>query len=542
MKINVRLKYWILNMFAGGRRRFFSEGYKLLYPECGSSGLTPWQHYVLVGKRKGYDDGNHPPCEKFFPEGYLQNYPDVKEAGFDPWQHYVLHGKSEGRNNGTAGLDFSPEVYLQKYPDVKEAGVDPWRHYVLHGISEGRVSCLSCKSVFQNVQNSLSGSFSSIDVRVDNSRPVTVNILVPKIKKHASAGPLSILYFGRFLVLNNYHVRFLINSEGNPRVLKGILKYQDAEISKVSDKFEVESFPLLKHPKLSVNSQDMSVATLFNTAFAASEIQSKCRNKKFIYFIQDDEREFFPASSLRCAAEQSYSYDCYPIFSTSILAEHFLNEDVGQMRSKHAEVISQGCPANYYLPPFEKFAQRNKKKFVFYARPKNPRNCYDFAMFLLMESINAGLFDDSWEFYGVGFPKICDIELPRGKILHMLANMPLDKYKESLSTFDIALSLMSTPHPSMPPVDFSLSGCVVVTNTYKNKTEECLKGISKNIICAPLRLRPMMKAMEEAVRLSDNIEQRYENARNAAWPKSWDTAFTEEHVSWLRNIMGQNGN
>ena len=55
----------------------------------------------------------------------------------------------------------------------------------------------------------------------------------------------------------------------------------------------------------------------------------------------------------------------------------------------------QGCPANYYLPSFDKFANRNKKKFVFYARPNNPRNCYAFAMYLIIQAINENLFDET---------------------------------------------------------------------------------------------------------------------------------------------------
>lgn len=390
----------------------------------------------------------------------------------------------------------------------------------------------------RTVRHAMWESFSCAGVTVDDSRPVSINIVMQEISPHMSAGPLSILYFGRFLLKHGYHVRLLIVSERPASELQEILMYQDGAISEISGRFEVEAIRLQDSFTLRVNSGDMSVATLFNTAYAASVIQSRCRNKRFIYFIQDDEREFFPASSLRCAAEQSYAFDCYPLFSTEILARHFLAEDIGQLRSRKAKVMSHGCPANYYLPPFEEFSRRTGKKFVFYARPKNPRNCYDFAMYLIIRAVGEGLFDGSWEFYGIGYPKECDVGLPGNRVLHMLPNMPLEKYRQSLSTYDVALSLMATPHPSMPPVDLSLSGCTVVTNTYKNKTSEGLEGISRNIISAPLIIEPLLDAMRRAVELSSNIEERYKNAMNSSWPRSWDTALGSEHLEWIESIMG----
>ena len=62
--------------------------------------MTPWQHYVLDGQRKGYDNGNHPPASVFFPEGYELEYPDVRASGEDAWHHYAENGIAEGRDNG----------------------------------------------------------------------------------------------------------------------------------------------------------------------------------------------------------------------------------------------------------------------------------------------------------------------------------------------------------------------------------------------------------------------------------------------------------
>ena len=183
MKTTLYPKYLFRRLFVRGKNRFYSAGYKCIYPECSTYGMTPWQHYVIDGQRKGYDNGNLPPDTVFFREGYELEYPDIKafgddawhhfaenglsegrdngqhpgqelffregylvmypfvaESGLDPWHHYVLYGRKDGRDNGLHPEDqkFFPEGYLAMYPDVAQRGENPWRHYVLNGIKEGR--------------------------------------------------------------------------------------------------------------------------------------------------------------------------------------------------------------------------------------------------------------------------------------------------------------------------------------------------------------------------------------------------------------------
>ena len=133
-------KYFIRSFFVSGKKSFFRAGYKFLYPEYSRHGMSPWQHYVIDGRRKGFCDGNCPPDTVFFREGYELEYPDVKAAGIDPWHHYVQNGFSEKRDNGLNPPEdlFFAAGYLAMYPDVAESKEDPWHHYVLKGKAEGR--------------------------------------------------------------------------------------------------------------------------------------------------------------------------------------------------------------------------------------------------------------------------------------------------------------------------------------------------------------------------------------------------------------------
>ena len=140
MKLALYPKYLIRRLFARGKRRFFRAGYRFLYPEYSRHGMSPWQHYVIDGRRKGFCDGNFPPETVFFREGYELEYPDVKAAGIDPWHHYVQNGFSEKRDNGLNPPEdlFFAAGYLAMYPDVAESGEDPWHHYASRGKAEGR--------------------------------------------------------------------------------------------------------------------------------------------------------------------------------------------------------------------------------------------------------------------------------------------------------------------------------------------------------------------------------------------------------------------
>lgn len=141
MKISLYPRYFIRSLFVHNKKHgFFKEGYKLLHPEFSSRGMTPWQHYVIEGRRKGYGDGNDPADSVFFREGYEAEYPDVKESHEDAWHHYASKGRFEGRDNGLhpSAEQFFAEGYLLMYPDVAETGMDPWKHYVRYGRKEGR--------------------------------------------------------------------------------------------------------------------------------------------------------------------------------------------------------------------------------------------------------------------------------------------------------------------------------------------------------------------------------------------------------------------
>jgi len=91
---------------------------------------------------------------------------------------------------------------------------------------------------------------------------------------------------------------------------------------------------------------------------------------------------------------------------------------------------------------------------------------------------------------------------------------------------DVGLSLMSTPHPSYPPLDLAACGAIAVTNRFGLKTN--LERYSRNIICTDLGRESLVEGIAEAVALSEDQERRLANYRHQGLSRSW--AVSLEHV------------
>ncbi len=142
------------------------------------------KHYIDVGCEKNYN-----PTPHFNTAWYLEKNPDVKKSGMNPFVHYIMHGRKEGRapnqsfdikklddyrviqysglfdeewfskyyslnwskvdlvryyindylNYGlNPSTDFDSIWYLERYDDVKRSGMNPFAHYIKYGKNEGR--------------------------------------------------------------------------------------------------------------------------------------------------------------------------------------------------------------------------------------------------------------------------------------------------------------------------------------------------------------------------------------------------------------------
>jgi O-antigen biosynthesis protein len=96
------------------------------YPDATESGMTPYDHYITIGK----DEGRYPVFDN---DWYLAQYPDVAASGTAAREHYDKCGRAEGRFPC-----FDANWYLKTYQDVAAAGLDARTHYILRGKAQGR--------------------------------------------------------------------------------------------------------------------------------------------------------------------------------------------------------------------------------------------------------------------------------------------------------------------------------------------------------------------------------------------------------------------
>ncbi len=75
------------------KSKFFDKNrYVKTYSDVCQSDMSPQEHYLLVGWRKGYD-----PSEKFSTTEYLKLNSDVADRNINPLVHYHRHGYAENR-------------------------------------------------------------------------------------------------------------------------------------------------------------------------------------------------------------------------------------------------------------------------------------------------------------------------------------------------------------------------------------------------------------------------------------------------------------
>lgn len=385
------------------------------------------------------------------------------------------------------------------------------------------------------------------EVVVDPGRPHTINVLVPAFDfRSISAGFFGVFQFARFLRSTGRNVRLVLFDNfyfDIDAFRQKFLAYPGME--NLLDELEIEYIGERKHPLL-ISEGDTCVATVWYSAHFAKKIMNTIKGGKFIYLIQDYESNFFSGSTLFCLADETYKFDYIAVFSTEALQEFFLKNDIGSIKGRDLPYIFFENASASNLSEWSEFEKLNRRKtrkrIVFYSRPVVDRNMFELTALVLIESFKRGIFSaDEWECIGMGLGE-ATIELAPGVRSMSLPRMTLAEYVDAVAGFDICLTLMASPHPSLIPMDLAGSGAVVVTNTFETKTPEYLTSISGNIIpCAP-NLEELVAGLAEAKRRSESLEERYENARAMTYPREWSQSLTDRHAEFIRRQLGGSPN
>lgn len=245
---------------------------------------------------------------------------------------------------------------------------------------------------------------------------------------------------------------------------------------------------------------------------------------QIVYLLQEDERMFYPVGDDWIRAHSMMSNDrIHIVVNTELLFGYLVSSGFHNI-SKHGVWFEPAFPSDIYFRGGLKEVGARKKLF-FYARPNNPRNLFRLGLEVIDHVMMKGIIDpDHWEIIFVG-SDIPDVSLFGGVRPVCYEKLPWHEYSKLLGSIDVGLSLMSTPHPSYPPLDLAASGAIVVTNKFGPKKD--LYKYSKNIICSDLDFDSLVSAIDSAVRLSEAGDIKDFNFINSGFGRDWSVSFAK---------------
>jgi hypothetical protein len=458
--------------------------------------------------------------ELFDPAWYLRTYPDVASSGQDPAFHYLVYGGKEGRHPGPR---FDSKYYLQNNPGVAESGLNPLVHYLVKGRVEGCGTLpVSAFTVFETHPE-----LAPLDLHFRRGDGPRVTLVTESTApSFLLGGVMTSLVVGALLAERlGARMRLLTRTEAPdlsrvPDVLRssGIGLAPEIEAVHLSARDPLGSVDVHEH--------DLFLTTSWWTTRAAL---GSLPSHQIVYLVQEDERLFYPSgdSQLRCQETLDDPSVRFAV-NTELLFNHF--------GASGAENVVRGgtwfepaFPASLYRP---RPGAPGRRRFAYYARPKNLRNLYERGLEVIVEAINQGVLDpDQWEFIFFGSPPDSVI-LPQGVHPTYSTDLPLSEYAGLLGTIDLGLALMASPHPSYPPLDLAASGAVAVTNRYGVKTQ--LSMYSDNILVAGTGTGELVAALKQGAELVADPDRRGRQHAGSKLARDWRTS-TGPLMDWLGN-------
>jgi len=185
--------------------------------------------------------------------------------------------------------------------------------------------------------------------------------------------------------------------------------------------------------------------------------------KPLLYLIQEYEPQFYPFSSTHLFARAAFdnAQRTWGIFNSSQLHDYFR----AQGHAFEREHVF-GPRLSDSLRPFLAAGPVSKeKRILVYGRPNIPRNCFPAIVRGLREWAKTYPQGSDWTVTSAGVPHK-PVSIGRGRAMTSLGKLPLEDYANLLRTTAVGVSLMSSPHPSYPPLEMAHFGVRTITNRY----------------------------------------------------------------------------
>jgi hypothetical protein len=369
--------------------------------------------------------------------------------------------------------------------------------------------------------------------------PGRVTLLMPGLEMaRMTGGPNTALNLAARLREHGYPLRFaatLASLDEDPARVA-------AHIERLAgpDNGEIELVEVSRTAPLEVAPDDLFVATSWPTAHISERARRLTDAPAFVYLIQDYEPGFYPFSTSYAMAAATYRMPIRAVFNERLLLDHFVHERIGRFGDADAAASGQWTsfePAvDRSLFRHEPHPSERRRRALFYARPRNERNCFDLGLRALRQAVDEGAFPvDGWDILSIG-ADVPELELGRGQVLRPAGWMTYPDYARFIAGSDVMLSLMLSPHTSYPPLEMAATGGRVVTNIFSVKTAEALRSISSYIDAVEPDPDELAGALVRAGRAASGEAPAWDG--EFALPSSWDDAFAET-VPWLVRTLAE---
>jgi glycosyltransferase involved in cell wall biosynthesis len=369
-----------------------------------------------------------------------------------------------------------------------------------------------------------------------------VNLVIGIIDfKYVFGGYLTVFHLARRLSDEGFNVRLVIVDECDfqPEIWAEQFRAYEG-LEGFLDNVEV----VYAHDRtvpIDISAEDTFVATSWWTAHVAHKAVTTLGKSKFVYLSQDYEPIFYPMGPFAALANESYALPHYAVFSTELLRDYFRRNRLGVFASgnrtgDHDSVAFRNAITAVQPASPQEMARRRTRKLLFYARPEShaARNLFEIAVLGLCKAVDEGCFDRSWEFNGIGsLGTTRTLKLTKGRVMELLPRTTLSEYRTILSSHDVGISLMYSPHPSLVPIEMASAGMLTVTNRFLNKTADELHAISSNFVVCDATIAAVARGLSDAVNRVDRYDQRVAGAR-VNWSRTWGEAFD---AGFMRRIV-----
>lgn len=187
-----------------------------------------------------------------------------------------------------------------------------------------------------------------------------------------------------------------------------------------------------------------------------------------IYLMQEYEPQFYEFSSAHLYANYAFNNQAGPMWGIFNSSEFHAYYEMQGNQCDKAFVFEPRMAPRIRAFSENLSVEEKRRKILVYGRPNIPRNCFTILKAGLEHWARTHGAGQNWEILSAGM-KHADIPLGGGHHIRSLGKLSLEGYGTLLRETSIGISLMSSPHPSYPPLEMAHFGIRTITNGYACK-------------------------------------------------------------------------